>query len=415
MKIKRIFAPDMRTAIRQIRETLGPDAVILSNKAVEGGVELMAALDFDDAMFSDTSPKRSAGEGRVTAFPNRRESANVEPATDSASAPAVTQEETVRPQVEWSQDPLLLEMRKEMQMLRRMMENELSGFTWKELAEHTPQLRELLRRLLSLDIHPAICQRLVDRVGDFSGIDEGWRKALYFLATELKVLGDRLLEEGGVVAMIGPTGVGKTTSIAKIAARFALRYGQRHLGLISADSYRIGAQEQLTTYARILDVPVRTATNLNELDIALNAFADKRLVLIDTAGMSQRDVRLSEQLTMLSSGNRKVRTFLALSATTQQAALRQAIRAFGAAKPEACVLTKLDEAASLGNVLSAIIDSGLPLAYITDGQRVPEDLHLARAHTLVSRAAVLGQQDDAGFSEEYLALAMGDARASAHG
>jgi flagellar biosynthesis protein FlhF len=126
-------------------------------------------------------------------------------------------------------------------------------------------------------------------------------------------------------------------------------------------------------------------------------------------------VRLSEQLAMLSSGNRKVRTFLALSATTQQAALRQAIQAFGAAQPEACVLTKLDEAASLGNVLSAIIESRLPLAYVTDGQRVPEDLHLARAHTLVSRAAVLGQQDVAGFSEEYLALAMGDARASAHG
>jgi flagellar biosynthesis protein FlhF len=419
MKIKRIFAPDMRTAIRQIRETLGPDAVILSNKTVEGGVELMAALDFDDVLFTDSAPpgvpKRYSGEAQVTPFPNRKEetgdisaAAEVEPASPELPVPS-------RSRVEWTQDPLLLEMRKEMQVLRHMVENELSGFTWKELGENRPQLRELLRRLLALDIHPALCQRLAGQVGEFAGIDEGWRKALYFLSSKLKILGDQLLEEGGVVAVIGPTGVGKTTSIAKLAARFALRHGNRHLALISVDSYRIGAQEQLTTYARILDVPMRSASNAQELDIALNAFADKRLILIDTAGMSQRDLRISEQLALLSAGNRKVRTFLALSATTQLAALRQAIQAFGAAQPEACILTKLDEAASLGNVLSAIIDSELPLAYVTDGQRVPEDLHLARAHTLVSRAAVLGQQEDPSYSEEYLALTLGDARASAHG
>jgi len=256
---------------------------------------------------------------------------------------------------------------------------------------------------------------VVDRVDDYAEPDQGWRRALYFLASEIQTAGDSLLEEGGVVAMIGPTGVGKTTTLAKLAARFALRHGSRSVALISTDNYRIGAQEQLNTYARILDVPIRSAADVEELNVALNVFADKRLVLIDTAGMSQRDMQINEQISLLQSGRKPVRNILALSATTQQAALQQAIEAFGVANPDACILTKLDEAASLGGVLSAIVHSNLKVAYITDGQKVPEDLHLARPHTLVSRAVNLGQWDEGGYSEECLALALGGMRAHAHG
>ncbi len=416
MKIKRFFAADMRTAIRQVRETLGPDSVILSNKSVDGGVELVAALDFDESVLSealDTEEREQRG-GVVTSFPGAE---RADGTTDKSSVRGARARSGTSPtsRVEWSQDPLLIDMRREVHALRRIVENELSGFTWREMGEHQPQVRELLRRLMGFDLHPSICQRIIKQVGDFETLDQGWRKALYYLATELHVIGDRLLEEGGVVAVVGPTGVGKTTTIAKLAARFGLRHGHRHIALISADSYRIGAQEQLATYARILDVPMRSVANVEELNIALNALADKRLVLIDTAGMGQRDLQLSEKLAVLQAGNRKVRTLLALSATTQQAALKQAIQAFAMAKPEACILTKLDEAASLGGVLSAIIDTTMPLAYTTDGQRVPEDLHLARAHTLVSRAVNLGQQDGEEYSEEYLALALGGVRADAHG
>ncbi|MES9961396.1 MAG: flagellar biosynthesis protein FlhF [Sedimenticola sp.] len=410
MKIKRFFAKDIRQALRQVRETLGSDAVILSNKSVDGGVELVAAMDYEESAFESVDKSE---EEKPTASVTELKPAEGEQPDPRVEAPAKVVGNS--PRVEWSQDPILVEMRREMQNLRRMMENGLSGLSWREMGEHDAQSQELYRRLMGLDLSADICNHLVGESVGSESLDQAWRKALHQLANGIATTGDRLLEEGGVVALIGPTGVGKTTTIAKLAARFALRHGHRHVAFISTDKYRIGAQEQLNTYARILDVPVRTAATPEELGIALNALADKRLILVDTAGMSQRDVRLSEQLGMLHSGDRPVRSLLTLSATTQQAALEQSIEAFSAAAPEACILTKLDEAASLGGSLSAMIHSRLPLAFITDGQKVPEDVHLARANTLVSRAAALGEKQTSHFSDEFLALALGGARANAHG
>jgi flagellar biosynthesis protein FlhF len=318
------------------------------------------------------------------------------------------------PKVEWSQDPILVDMRQEMQTLRRMVENDLSELTWRDLSKNQPGARELLRRLMALGLSPEVCHGLVRKTNGFGNIDQGWRKALYHLSAEIKTTGEDLLESGGVVAIIGPTGVGKTTTLAKLASRYALRHGHRHVAFISTDNYRIGAQEQLTNYARILDVPMRSAANAEELNVALNTFSDKRLILIDTAGMSQRDVRISEQLSLLRSGRRRVKSMLALSATTHQSSIKQAIKAFGAANLDSMILTKLDEAGSLGGVLSEIIASQLDVSYVTDGQRVPEDLHLARPHSLVSRAVGLAHEDGIGLSEEFLALALGGTRANAH-
>ncbi|MFC1684905.1 flagellar biosynthesis protein FlhF, partial [Pseudomonadota bacterium] len=310
--------------------------------------------------------------------------------------------------------PILVEMRREMHALRRMMENELSELTWRDMGQRRPQTQELLRRLMGLGLSPDICQNLVAQVQDIDDLDKAWRKVLYYLASTLPVVGDHIIEEGGVVAVVGSTGVGKTTTVAKLAARFCLQRGNRHVGLITTDTFRIGAREQLNTYGRILDVPVRSAGNVEELNAALNAFCDKRLILIDTAGMSQRDVRLSEQLSLLKSGNQRVRSLLALPATTQLEALEQAIEAFSVAKPEGVVLTKTDEAATLGGALSALIHSELPLAYTTDGQRVPEDLHLARANSLVSRAVSLGRDSDNEQNDEYIAMALGGGGIHAH-
>jgi flagellar biosynthesis protein FlhF len=416
MKIKRFFAADMRSAIKQVREILGPDAVILSNKSVDGGVELMAALDFDEAAFTsqsqttrryDDMPRESA----VTEFP--KEQPNPANAYSSEYSSQTTTE-TRAPKVEWSQDPILVDMRQEMQTLRRMVENDLSELTWRDLSKNHPDARELLRRLMALGLTPEICHGLVRKTGRFGSIDQGWRKALYHLSSEIKTTGEDVLDSGGVLAIIGPTGVGKTTTLAKLASRYALRHGNRHVAFISTDNYRIGAQEQLNNYAQILDVPIRSAATADELNVALNTFSDKRLILIDTAGMSQRDVRISEQLSLLRSGRRKVRSMLTLSATTHQSSMKQAIKVFGAAKPDSLILTKLDEAGSLGGVLSAIVGSGLKVSYTTDGQRVPEDLHLARPHSLVSRTVGLAHEDGIGLSEEFLALALGGTRANAH-
>jgi flagellar biosynthesis protein FlhF len=416
MKIKRFFAADMRSAIKQVRDTLGPDAVILSNKSVDGGVELMAALDFDEAAFERQSQSArryddTPTDNVVTGFPQEKSSPTNAYSNEYVSQ---TSEASSTSRVEWSQDPILVDMRQEMQSLRRMVENDLSELTWRELGKNQPGARELLRRLMTLGLSPEICHGLVRKTNGFGNIDQDWRKALYHLSAEIKTTGEDVLEHGGVVAIIGPTGVGKTTTLAKLASRYALRHGNRHVAFISTDNYRIGAQEQLTNYARILDVPMRSASNADELNVALNTFSDKRLILIDTAGMSQRDVRLSEQLSLLRSGRRRVRSMLTLSATTHQASMKQAIKAFGVANPDSVILTKLDEAGSLGGVVSAIIESRLNVSYITDGQRVPEDLHLARAHSLVSRTVGLAHEDGMGLSEEFLALALGGTRANAH-
>lgn len=408
MKIKRFFAADIRQALRQVRETLGSDAVILSNKTVEGGVELVAAMDYDESVYAAASSNQGDGKSSESVprvMPYQKQEKPVFQAI--ADKPAK--------RVEWSQDPILLEMRQEIKALRKMMENDLSGLSWGDMGARRPQIQELYRRLMAMGLGPDICNQQMDRSDDGSDPDQIWQRVLYSIAGEINTPDDALLEQGGVVALIGPTGVGKTTTVAKLAARFALRHGHRHLALVSTDSYRIGAQEQLNTYAKILDVPVRTANNSEELSTVLNSLSDKRLVLIDTAGMSQRDLRLSEQLSLLTVAGRQIRSLLTLSAATEQSALEQTIRAFGIAKPEACILTKVDEAASLGGAISALIRSRYPLAFTTDGQKVPEDLHLARPHTLVSMAAALGEKSDAEFSEEYLALSMGGARVNAHG
>ncbi|QYZ65068.1 MAG: flagellar biosynthesis protein FlhF [Gammaproteobacteria bacterium (ex Lamellibrachia satsuma)] len=432
MKIKRFFAPDMRQALKSVRDTLGSDAVILSNKSVEGGVELVAAMDYDVAAFNDAAtdrvteiPRQNEPQAPVAAEPKRavrpaREPNISEKPVKLAEPVSIdrarhqTSQAQPQPQVEWSQDPVLQEMRQEMQALRRMMENELSELTWRDMGQRRPQTQELIRRLMGMGLGADLCRDLAGRVEDMESEDQAWRKALFHLISELPVVQEDILDMGGVVALVGPTGVGKTTTIAKLAARFCLRHGNRQLALITTDSYRIGAQEQLHNYGRILDVPVRTASTAEELDAALRAFSEKRLVLIDTAGMSQQDIQLSQRLSMITSGNHPVRTLLTLSAATQRSALAHAIRAFSIARPVGCILTKMDEAASLGGVFSTLIDTGLPLAFVTDGQRVPEDLHVARAHSLVSRAMEMAQEADESPDEGYMAFAFGGTGEHAH-
>jgi flagellar biosynthesis protein FlhF len=435
MKIKRFFAPDMRQAIKQVRETFGPDAVILSNKSVDGGVELVAARDYDEnALASLPEPaveNPSTGwnnpasqtleveadepPGQVASLARRlREQAQARnpmagpprrrPANQDRGGAAVAEEEAV-----------LAEMRREMAALRRMMETELSELSWHNMERQNPRRKELLRRLLELDLHPELCRVLADEVDNADEPEGAFRSALTNLARRLPESDTDFLEQGGAVALVGPTGVGKTTTVAKLAARFCLRYGNRQLALITTDNFRIGAEEQLHTYGRILDVPVRTVNDEQSLNAALNLFSERRLVLIDTAGMSQRDVRLGQQIGLLKRGNRPIHTLLTLAATTQEAALEHAIEAFAPARPSACVVTKIDEACSLGGLISTLSRHRLAMAFSADGQKVPEDIHVGRPYTLVSRAVELARRaGGVEIGDDLLAMKMGGSREHAH-
>lgn len=393
MKIKRFVAQDMRQALRMVRETLGEDAVILSNKSVDGGVEITAAVDLVDGGSTDTVDQRISANGAAS-----------EPTRSVVSEPASSAA------VEASSDALE-EMRREMHNLRRWMQAELSGLSWYDLGQTAPHSQELLGKLMALGLGPDLARRLSDRVRDIEDLEQAWRKALFLLASEVQIFETDVLDRGGVLALVGPTGVGKTTTIAKMAARFALRHGHRSIALITTDSFRIGARDQLQTYGRILNVPVRTATSPDEMDEALNLLSDRRLILVDTAGMAAAHERIADQRATLEAAGGALTTLLTLSATTEAAAVQRALKLFADFRPEACVLTKIDEAASLGGLLSALIQAGLSTAFVTDGQRVPEDLQLARAHPLVSRAAELLAENPVSVDPGYLALAFGGANA----
>jgi len=381
MKVKRFFAPDMRQAIQKVREDQGPDAVILSNRQVHGGIEIIAALDYDESLFEASA-----------------EDSNIAPqATGSAAGPEAAYAEiadtprssAARQKLDWAQDPAIVSMREEISQLRGLLENQLAHLAWHDRERRAPLHTQVMRRLRSMELDNAMIERISAPTARAQDQEQAWSLALQELESLLPVDAGDPLDEGGVVALVGSTGVGKTTSVAKLAARYVLRHGQRHVALVTTDSYRIGAHEQLMTYGRLLGIPVQVAADHKELRSTLNSLSDKRLVLIDTAGMSQRDVRLTEQFSTLANSGMPIRTLLALSATLHPSVLEETIRAFSGVPLSGAVLTKLDEAASLGGVLSALIRQQLPLMYVANGQRVPEDLHLARAHKLVQQAAEL--------------------------
>ncbi len=417
MKMKRFVAPDIRQALQQVKETLGADAVILSNRKVAEGVEIVAARDFEvetvvprdrehtrektavtpRPAFSARSYGAVAGQEKVT--PARRTDVKkpvfpkVEPAARTEGNVSRTQvsDTVVRPKPgptaeSAPPDAGLESVRRELAQMRRLLHQHLARDAWHETVRSAPTRLDLLRALGELGFSRSLALELSQRTGGAEEFATAMDRLRQILGEQIPVQADPLLEHGGVVALVGPTGVGKTTTIAKLAARFRLKHGPRPIALVTTDNYRIAAHEQLSTYARILGVPVRVAAGPDELQAIVRSFVDKQLVLIDTAGMSQRDLRLAEQFDLLRASDIAIETYLVLSAATQLKSLYEAVEAFSRFQPKSCILTKLDEAGALGPVLSVLMERGLPAAFITDGQQVPEDLHPADAADLVTRA-----------------------------
>lgn len=396
MKIKHYRATDMRQALRQVREAQGPDAVILSSRRIGGGggVEVVAAVDFDgevDAALAHEDA-RPQSHSRFDSVEER------EPAAADYAAMA----KRMAGQDQHGISDLPANANEELRTLRRMLETQLATLAWNDLSRRAPIQTELLRQLTVLGLAHDLAGELVSQLPQRMELAEAHRLALALMTRRIETVGERWMESGGVVAMVGPTGVGKTTLIAKLAARWVMRHGARDVVLVSTDSIRIGAQEQIHTLGRLLGVPAHAIDGAAELAELLDDVGDRRLVLIDSAGLSQRDPRLANELETLANASERIETSLVLSAAAQAGAIEEALERFASARPTTCVVTKLDEATSLGGTLSALIRSKLPLAYLSDGQQVPEDLSPARAHQLIARAVELSKKAGAHADEDLL-------------
>ncbi|HEY0749226.1 MAG TPA: flagellar biosynthesis protein FlhF [Steroidobacteraceae bacterium] len=415
MKIKRYTAASMRAALALVRAEQGPDAVILSSRRSDEGIEVIAAVDYDEALFADANRQRPAP---IVVEPPVKMAAPVLPVAPMAPvAPmVVTAAKTasrVAPRSAVA-DPGYGAMQRELQDLRRLLESGLAGMTWSDKRLREPLKARVLEELSAMDIAPDVAMTLAALTPRRTSLENPSHIPLALLVKHLPVVQDMTCITGGITAVVGPTGAGKTTTIAKLAARWCMLHGSQDLALVSTDCYRIGAREQLSSYARILGAPMHTANNGKELARVLERLKSKKLILIDTAGMGPRDVRLTEQLAALKLGASRARVLLALPAQSEGHALEEIVRSFAQAAPAACLLTKVDEAASLGAVISVTLRHKLQIAYVCDGQRVPDDLHAAHQKRVWLIRAALKLKESAPPARDEAALARKFGRASAH-
>ncbi len=275
------------------------------------------------------------------------------------------------------------EMMSELRSMRGLIEQRFGALAFMEKLQRQPRQAHLAQRLLAAGFSPALIRRLVD--GLPVDVDESdWASTVLERNLTTGQNEASLEEQGGVFAVIGATGVGKTTSTAKLAAAFATRYGAANLGLITLDAYRVGAHEQLRTYGRILGVPVHTAHDRASLEDLLELLSAKRMILIDTAGMAQRDSRTRELLDMVS--QRAIKRLLVINASAQGETIEDQLAAYAAQSCHGVVLSKLDEAVKLAPALDSMVRHKLKVVAVANGQRVPEDWHRLSASALVQRA-----------------------------
>jgi flagellar biosynthesis protein FlhF len=392
MKIKRFVAPDMRTAFSMVRDEQGPNAVILSNRRIDGGgVEVIAATDYDEALV------RQAVRSATSAAPA---TPKLEPVIET---PRVVEQPKDEMRDLWTHDPNLAEVRRELNAMRQVIAREVGRFSEDRLRDN-PVRANALEELMEYGCENDLARSIATLIPKNADSRRARGLQLGILAKSLLVTKQEPIENGGVIALIGPTGVGKTTTLAKLAARYARTHSARDVALITTDVYRIGAREQLYTYGRLLGMPVVEAADEAALGEALARLKDYKLVLIDTAGLSQRDSMLVSQLSWLAKYP-QISSYLVMPANAQTRDLDEVIHRFSIAKPKGAILTKLDETGRLGSALSLTIRRKLPIAYVTDGQRVPEDLHRADPTRLALRVSELRQASKFENSEEVHAAA----------
>jgi flagellar biosynthesis protein FlhF len=427
MLVRKFYAVTARHALRLVREALGGEALILSNRRTANGIEIMAVAQQEveavtrTALPAHAEPPPMPGDASAAASepPTLVESTG-EPESAPSAAPARDpahahpehyasgQYDSVHPdpahqypvhqdpitQYSAYQDPAPYDLVHEVRLLRSLLEGQLSAFAWGDLKRRDPAKGEVMRRLLGAGFSAGLSREVIGELPDGLDLARAMRLMKAGLQQRLRTaaLDAGLVDDGGIIALVGPTGVGKTTTVAKLAAECTIRHGAAKLALVTTDTYRIGAVDQLRIYGKILGVPVFAIRNESDLRATLEELHSRHLVLIDTVGMSQRDRRLADQVALLSGCTRRVRRVLLLSAVSQANVLEDVVRAYRGDDLAGCILTKVDEALTLGAPLDALARHGLTLHYVANGQRVPEDLHQPNTLYLIERAFRDGSQ-----------------------
>ncbi len=417
MKVKRFVADNMQLALKMVSAELGPDAVIVSSRRLDNGMEVVASSEMlgeiDTAKQSELdrqlrlqreleaakqAARASAAQRQEYAAdtaahyaPQQRDSqqASAQVSRTEADVAAATRlaEQAVeeRKKSEETYQTRLQEMQGELRELKDWLVSH-QGSAWDTRRPLTWKQSQLWQRCQDIGLEPAWADRVVSMSDQSGDLEQAWKSALGVIQSDLPLLPQGVLEKGGTIALVGPTGAGKTTTLGKIAARFVQRHGPDSVAFVTLDNYRMAAHDKLQAFARILGVEMKVVLQNGDLVKTLSTLRKKKLVLIDSAGLASQDPHFSSQLSMLKQTGRDVRKFLVLPLTSQARCLQENYEHFKPAGLDGCIFTKLDECFSLGAGLSVAALTRLPLTLITDGPHIPDDLHYPDASRLVNLA-----------------------------
>ncbi len=446
MKAKRFTAKNMQQALRMVSDELGPDAVILSNKRLGKGVEVIAALDYQEVANEQQQAeidrqltlqqeleqaKQATGKIRqeqpTQAMLERTDVSSTAALKEalmgikegtiaqSAALEAVMNgEEELKQSINQQTstmnsaeaEPFLTQVSDELKDLKNWLVSQ-QGNAWNPNRPLSWQQAQIWQRCQDLGIDPSWADKLVSALPeDDDDIEKGWAQCLRFIAEDIPLAENNMLQTGGCFAFVGPTGAGKSTTIGKLAAQYVINHGSEDVALITMDNYRIAAHDQLKAFARIMEIPLLVLEPNGDLTALLDQLADKKFILIDTAGLASQDPHFSVQLSMLKGAGNRVSTLLALPLTSQARCLQENFEHFKPAGIDGCIFTKLDECFSLGQAMSIASVTRLPIHMVTDGPHIPDDIHFPNAEKMVRLAEQMARMAQARWQTSEVSSAM---------